>query len=116
MGDCSWGGVSFYVRESGELLRAAFPKRPLLARREAPWGTRVVTQVLNSSTLQLLTLTLEMAKADEATLRGLTATLGTLALTGGISYTNTMLDEITSSNIDDTNNVAFVVAVFTRAG
>jgi hypothetical protein len=115
MGDCSFGGVSFWAHEAGELLRQGWPKRPTLARRRAPWGSRTVTQVLGYD-VQPVTFTLELAKSDEPTLRGLVATLGTLALVGGISYTNVMLDELGDVKIDDTNAVAFVQATFSRAG
>jgi hypothetical protein len=91
-GQGTFGGLTFWVREAGELVLGY----------ESPE----------------LALTLELASvANLNTLRGLVGTSGTLTVDGGstITYSGYYLDRVDSVTVDDTNGLAFCTAIWKGA-
>jgi hypothetical protein len=116
-GQGTFGGLTFWVREAGELARADIPRRSVTAERLSVGGGRRVRQVLGYESPELA-LTLELASvANLNTLRGLVGTSGTLTVDGGstITYSGYYLDRVDSVTVDDTNGLAFCTAIWKGA-
>lgn len=116
-GQGTWGGLTFYVRESGELARADIPRRSTTSERLSVGGGRRVRQVLGYESPDLA-LTLELASvANLNTLRGTVGTVGTLTVDGGstITYSNYYLDKVENVTVDDTHGLAFCTATWKGA-
>ncbi len=111
--DCSWSSVEIDVYESGPLARLEWPRQTVSAERRSVSGGRLVRQIL-AVEYAPLTVSIELDKADYATLLGKVGTVATLAIVGAASIPDVLLDSVSAPTIDDTNALAFCQVTFKR--
>lgn len=109
--DCTFGGVAFVCRETGDFARAGFGTERQLAIRHVPWGGRTIVQDLGAQATTV-TLTLEVAQATYPALQAKVGQIGTLALVGAPAQSGVLLQSLSNVTIDDTNDLVFVSAQF----
>lgn len=109
----TFAGVDFEGVDGRNLLTPIFAKRAKSRVREVPWGDRAIYQYLGGAVVSI-TVNILIPTADFATLESKVGTSGTLALSGGPSAANVVLDGLEDAGRDSVNGVTEARATFLR--
>lgn len=115
-GDGTFGGLTFTVIDPGELRRPSPGVQTVTSERLSVGGGRRVRQFLGTQAREL-SLAIEVAKSDLATLEGLAlaGTIGTLTVDGGdgpVSYPSYYLDSVGPVGVNDIHDLAYCTVVW----
>ena len=110
-GDSTFRGVAFLAEETGPLARRAPSRVARTAIRQAPWGSRVVVQVLGNEPARLQ-YRITIYSTAYTTLAGYVGTSGALAIVGDASRSDVLLESLDDVTVDDANGLTFCTATF----
>lgn len=112
-GDCTFDGVSFVVEEDRALLTPLFAPKAKSAVREVPYGNRAIYQYLGRA-MASVTVRIIILTASYAGFAAKVGNSGTLALFGGPSVSNVVLDGFAETGMDSINGLTELTATFLR--